>query len=136
MDYAQVQFLLKPVGSKPRLGQIASEDFFTDAHHIFNLNWKDSAEFAVSFFLPKDHGLGAMTKLVVIDVYDKKILYFTHLASQSMRKKEVTNPSPRRFLLPSIPPNYVYDLRCQETKEEYKFKISLSTVEFESRDGN
>ena len=136
MEFAQVQFLLKPVASKTRLGQIASEDFFTDAHHIFNLNWKDSAEFAVSFFLPKDYGLGAMTKLVVIGAHDQKILHLTHLASQPIQQKEVANPSLRRFLLPSIPPNSVYDLRCQETEEEYKFKISMQRVKFESRNGN
>ena len=123
-DKLCVNIVLKPVCHKTRhrLGQTVSEDFFSDAHYVFNLNWKDLSEFSVSFLLAKNHGLDS-TIFFIVDKDNMTILYSTSLTSQSMQRKVVTNPNPRPLLQHRNVSNDLFDLRCQETEDQYKLKI-------------
>ena len=115
----RVKFFLKSVGSKNRFrtGQIVSKHFLSNAHLVFNLNWKESEKFAVSFFLAKDHRFDATTQLFVIDAGNNKILIITSLKSQSMQQKCVKNPKPsRRFIPLANPSNADYFLRCKDRR--------------------
>lgn len=128
-----VQFLLNQTSKRIhyRPGQVMDENFFFNAHHIFNLNLKHSEknELNVSYLLPTDHGLNLTTRLYAIGFKTKMLLYSTNLMSNLMQQKVVVNPSPRRFLRPSNPlESNACDLRCQESDEDFKLTIVLREV--------
>ena len=138
LELTQVQFVLKPMDGKTRYrtGQIVGDDFFSDAHFVFNLNWKETNdEFAVSFLLPKDQSRNSTTKLFVIDRNTKKLLYSVSLRAQSMQRKVLTNLNPHRSVRLSNPPNPSIVVRCQESEDEYALTIDMRQFKLQSSDG-
>ena len=127
-ESTRVNLILKPIASKShhRPGHIVSEDFFSNAHFVFKLNWKDSTDFVVSFLLTKDHGLGSTALLFVTNKDNNKILYFSELTSLSIQQKEVIKTQSCRFLPICNIANSLYDLRCKETEEEYRLSVGIS----------
>ena len=139
LELSQVQFVLKSMDGKTRYrtGQILDDDFFSDAHFVFNLNWKQSDdEFAVSFLSPKDHSRNSTTKLFVINEETKKLLYSVSLRAQSMQRQVVTNPNPRRSVRPSNPPNPSIAVRCQESEDEYELTVDVLQIQLKSSQGD
>lgn len=68
LERSVVEFVVKPMSneSRYRTGQFVQEDFFSHAHYVYNSNWEQTKEFAVSFFLAKDYNLSPTTKLFVL----------------------------------------------------------------------
>jgi len=133
-----VQFVLKSMGGKTRYrtGEVLDENFFSDAHFAFNLNWEGTDdEFVVSFLLPKDQSRNSTAKLFVIDADTKKLLYSVSLRAQSMQRQVVTNPNPRRFVRPSILSNPSIAVRCQESEDEYQLNIDTRKIKLQSSEG-
>lgn len=58
-----------------------------------------------------------------------------------MQRKVLTNHNPQSnhnqlaHPTPPIPPNPVFNLRCQELEEEYKMVITLPRIKFQSAKG-
>ena len=134
-----VGFALKPVETKTRYrpGQIVDEDFYSDAHCVSNLNWKESNDFAVSFFLAKNHRFGSTLKLFAIDYGSNRLLYSTSLTSQSMQRQVVINPNPRQFSRPPSNPSIhpLQILSCQESDEDYKLVVRTRKIKLQSLEG-
>jgi hypothetical protein len=136
MNVATVSLLLKPCGTRNNSNKFVDEDFINNAHCVINLNWKDSDDFAISFFLPVNHGLGKMTKLIVIDAHQKKICYSTYLTSQWMQHKKVINPKSRQLLSVDDSSSSVSDNYCKETEDEYKLRFCINRENYQTPNGN
>ena len=120
-----------------RTGQIVDDDFFSDAHFVFNLNWKETNDdFVVSFLSAKDHSRNSTTKLFVVDRNTKKLLYSVSLRAQSMQRQVVTNPNPRRSVRPSNPSNSSIVVRCQESEDEYELTVAVLQIPLKSSKGD
>ena len=137
-ETSHVQFVLKSMDTKIRYrtGQIVDDDFFSDAHFVFNLNWKETNDdFVVSFLSAKDHSRNSTTKLFVVDRSTKKLLYSVSLRAQSMQRKVLTNLNPHRSVRLSNPPNPSIVVRCQESEDEYALTIDMRQFKLQSSDG-
>ena len=142
LEFSVVRFVLKSVGTQNRYrpGQPVDEDFLSNIHAVFNLNWNEPNDLVFSFLLAKDYGLDVTTKLFVLNLSSSssKILYSVSLRSQSMQKKVVINPNSQRLAIhpptsnPSIPE---YTIRCQESEKEYKLDIFLRRIKIKSLKG-
>ena len=126
-----VKIVLKPTDSKSRHrpGEILDDDFFSNAHHVYNLNWKESnPEFAISFLLTKNHQLDfTATQFMVIEFKTNKLLYSTDMTSQSMQRQLIVNSNPHPFarhLTPSSPSHSAY---CCELEYEYYLLVSVQS---------
>ena len=138
LELSHVQFVLKSMDGKTRYrtGEVLDENFFSDTHFAFNLNWEGTDdEFAVSFLLPKDQSRNSTAKLFVIDADTKKLLYSVSLRAQSMQRQVVTNPNPRRVVRPSILSNPSIAVRCQESEDEYELTVDVLQIQLKSSQG-
>ena len=138
-DASHVQFVLKPIDIKTRyrLGQTVDDEFFSNAHVVYNLKWKESTEFAASFLLVKDHRLESTPQFFIINCSSKLLLYSTSLNSQSILRQVVTNSNPRQLARPpSNSPNPAYKICCQESEDEYKLVIDTRPIKLQSSRGN
>ena len=137
-ETSHVQFVLKSMDGKTRYrtGQILGADFFSDAHFVFNLNWKETNDdFVVSFLSAKDHSRNSTTKLFVVDRNTKKLLYSVSLRAQSMQRQVVTNPNPHRSVRASNPSNPSIGVRCQESEDEYELIVDVLQTQLKSSQG-
>ena len=114
------------------------EEFYSNAHQLYNLKWKGTKDFAASFLLAKDNGLNSTTKFFIIDTTNQMIVYTTSLRSQSMQRQVVMNTKSCRLARPHtpIPSNPEYTIRCQESQEEYKLVVVLRHIKIQSLRGN
>ena len=138
-EISNIKFMLFSCSSQTNLrpGQIVDGNFIYNSTVVYNLNWKDLKveEFVVSFLLTKDHNLNSNTHLFVMDVRCNKILYSTSLRSQSVQRRRLTNPNPRRFPQTSNPPIPAYSVRCQESEDDYKLVINTRQIKLKSSRG-
>ena len=126
IKFADVIFVLKTLDRNNeknyQAGGKVDEYFFTNSHYVFNLNWKQSEEIALSFLLAKDHDLDSTTKFFIIDSRSKMIFHSSPLTYQLMQRQVVVNPNPQRF--PRLAPYTSQDeFHCQESAEDYKLKV-------------
>ena len=137
-DVSRVMFVLKPTNTdnSNRPGRIVGKSFYSNAHCVFHLNWKDSntEDLTASFLLAKDYDLHPSTELFLIDAESKILLYSTSLTS--MQRKVLNNRWPsRRALPPSLPSNPSLIVCCQESEEDFKLDFDLRRVKLQSSKG-
>ena len=110
---------------------------FSGTHKVFNLNWKNenSGEFAVSFLLPKNHGLDSTTHLFVIDPIYKILLFYVSLTAKSMQSEVITNPHLFQFTPPLTQSNSPHVIRCYEENEGYVLDIGMRKIKLQSSKG-
>lgn len=138
-DIPHVQLVLKSSNSDGFPDLSLPKDS-PDDHCVFNLHWKSSSEFTVSFLLAKDHGLDSTTHLYVLDVPSRNILFSSKI--EKLEPKEVVNPN-----LYSLQPFPIDDeggisdsglqvVRCRESERIFLLDVGIPGVKLLDTKGN